>query len=181
MSHARRITTILVFLLVFGAPALLVFGAPSLLVFGAPAMAANHQPADYQRGLAAFKNQDYAAALSDWRPLANQGNAFAQHNLGWFYEKGLGVKADPKTALKWYKNAAEQGNAPAQNNLGALYFRGSGTLQDFVLAHMWWNIAAAAGDDMARVNRIKLEPSMTSAQIAEAQILAREWRERFGR
>lgn len=146
-----------------------------LMVIGGPAW-----PADYLKGLTAFKNGDYVLALKEWRPLAEQGNAFAQHNLGWFNEKGFGVPKDDKTAVKWYKRAAEQGNAPAQNNLGAMYFKGAGALQDYALAHKWWNIAASVGNDLARDNRDKLAEIMTAAQIAEAQGLAREWLEEHG-
>ena len=37
---------------------------------------------DFEKGLAAVKRGDYATALSEWRPLAEQGNADAQYNLG---------------------------------------------------------------------------------------------------
>jgi TPR repeat protein len=40
---------------------------------------------------AAYNSGDYATALRLWRPLADQGNAGAQANLGWMYSKGLGV------------------------------------------------------------------------------------------
>ena len=36
---------------------------------------------DFAKGLAAYENGDYAAALREWRPLAAQGNANAQNNL----------------------------------------------------------------------------------------------------
>ena len=37
---------------------------------------------DIQSGLAALERGDYAAALREWRPLAEQGDATAQFNLG---------------------------------------------------------------------------------------------------
>jgi len=51
-------------------------------------------PADagpVEDGLAAAERRDYAAALKYWRPLAEQGNAFAQYNLGNMYAEGRGV------------------------------------------------------------------------------------------
>ena len=45
---------------------------------------------DLQTGLEAVEGGDYAAALKEWRPLANQGDIKAQHNLDFMYEKGLG-------------------------------------------------------------------------------------------
>ena len=39
--------------------------------------------ADFQKGLTAAENGDYATALLEWTPLAEQGYASAQNNLGW--------------------------------------------------------------------------------------------------
>jgi TPR repeat protein len=39
--------------------------------------------ADYQDGVDAFDKGDYATALEEWRPLAEQGNASAQNALGY--------------------------------------------------------------------------------------------------
>lgn len=54
---------------------------------------------DFQKGLDAFNKKDYATALREWTPLAKQGNANAQHNLGVMYRDGRGVPQDYKTAL----------------------------------------------------------------------------------
>ncbi len=35
---------------------------------------------DYDKGLAAAQSGDFATALKEWRPLAEQGNAEAQLN-----------------------------------------------------------------------------------------------------
>ena len=74
------------------------------LLVGNPAFSA-----DYQKGLAAYANGDHATALREWKPLAEQGNASAQSNLGVMYERGQGVPQDDKTAVKWYRLAAKQG------------------------------------------------------------------------
>ena len=76
---------------------------------------------DSKRVLPHTKSGDYATALREWTPLAKQGNASAQFNLGLMYRKGQGVPQDYKTAVKWYRLAAEQGNASAQFNLGVMY------------------------------------------------------------
>ena len=57
---------------------------------------------DYKKGLEAYSKYDYAAALQEWRPLAERGDAKAQLTLGLMYEKGNGVKLDYKEAVKWY-------------------------------------------------------------------------------
>ena len=120
---------------------------------------------------------DYAEALKWYRMAADQGHAKAQNNLGFMYFNGKGVPQDYAEALKWYRMAAEQGNAEAQRNLGNRYATGQGVpQQDYVLAHMWCNLAAAQGDESAIKCRDLFAESMTSAQIAEAQRLAREWK-----
>ena len=69
--------------------------------------------ADFQKGLTAVRNGDFATALRQWTPLAQQGNAAAQNYLGLMYKKGEGVAQDYGTAVKWYKLAAKQGHARA--------------------------------------------------------------------
>jgi len=131
--------------------------------------------ADFQKGLNAAKSGDFATALRELKPLAEQGHARAQSNLGVMYYKGLSVPKNNKTAVKWYRLAAEQGFAPAQSNLGSMYGNGMGVIQDNVYAHMWWNIAASSGNSKnASKNRDIVEKRMTPTQIAEAQKLARE-------
>ena len=78
------------------------------LLVGTPAFSA-----DFQKGLTTHKSGDYATALREWTPLAKQGDATAQNNLGLMYGEGQGVPQDYKTAHKWYRLAAEQGNASA--------------------------------------------------------------------
>ena len=65
--------------------------------------------ADSQRGYEASKRGDYVTALREWTPLAEQGDASAQYNLGVMYGNGQGVPQDYKAALEWYTLAAEQG------------------------------------------------------------------------
>ena len=58
---------------------------------------------DLQKGYDAFEAGDYATALQEWRPLAEQGDADAQYFLGVMYEKGNGVPKDYAEAVKWYR------------------------------------------------------------------------------
>ena len=130
--------------------------------------------ADFQKGLTAASQGDYATALKEWTPLAEQGVAAAQFNLGIMYDIGDGVVQNYKTAVKWYTLAAEQEFALAQYNLGAMYDNGWGVIQDNIYAHMWYNIAASSGDSEAAENRTKIEKKMTPADISKAQELARQ-------
>ena len=134
--------------------------------------------AGFDEGVAAYKRGDYATALREWRPLAKQGNAIAQSNLGFMYGKGLGVTQDYAEAVKWFRKAAEQGDTGGQYNLGGMYYNGHGVPQDYVQAHMWYNLVASQDGKAAAKLRDMVAERMTPAQISEAQKLAREWRPR---
>jgi TPR repeat protein len=69
-------------------------------------------------GNAAYQRGDYATTLRLFQPLAEQGNAFAQYNLGLMYALGQGVQRNDSEAVKWYRLAAGQGFAEAQTYLG---------------------------------------------------------------
>ena len=135
----------------------------------------NSESADFQNGLTAAQSGDFATALREFTPLAEQGNAGAQSSLGFMYEKGQGVPQDYKTAVKWYTLAAKQGYAGAQFGLGHMYKEGRGVPRDYVRAHMWFNIAASSGEsEDASKNRDIVAGVMTPSQIEKAQDLARE-------
>ena len=91
---------------------------------------------DFLKGLNAYYSGDFATALSEWKPLAEQGHSPSQYNLGFMYYKGKGVPQDYETAVKWYTLAAEQGDSNAQNNLGVMFANGQGLPEDFIYAHM---------------------------------------------
>jgi hypothetical protein len=74
----------------------------------APAAAGPLDDAD-----AAIKRRDYATAARLIRPLAEQGDASAQYNLGVFYDNGLGVPQDKVRAYMWLNLSAAQGREGA--------------------------------------------------------------------
>jgi len=132
--------------------------------------------ADFQAGVDAYDRGDYATALREFRPLAEQGNVDAQFNLGVLYTEDLGVPQDYVQARQWYEQAAAQGYAMAELSLGVLYAQGRGVLRDFVQAQKWYILAGADGNKDAATLRDALAKQMTPAQIVEAQQLAREWK-----
>ena len=75
-----------------------------VLGFATPVVAAPLEDAD-----AAVKRRDYATAVRLVRPLAEQGDANAQYNLGVFYDNGLGVPQDKVRAYMWLNLSAAQG------------------------------------------------------------------------
>ena len=108
--------------------------------------------ADFQKGQTAYQNGDFATALREWKPLAEQGYARAQYLLGLMYVTGRGVPLNHKTAVKWYRLSAEQGNVYSQFNLGFMYDNGQGVPMDYKTAVKWYRLAAAQGYAPAQKN-----------------------------
>ncbi|MCY4141250.1 MAG: tetratricopeptide repeat protein [Rhodobacteraceae bacterium] len=109
--------------------------------------------ADRIAGIAALNRGDHAAALREFRPLAEQGDATARFYLGNMYDHGLGVAEDDQVAASLYREAAEQGDVLAQFYLGLMYADGSGVPEDSRQAYTWIRRAAEQGLADAR-NRL---------------------------
>ena len=120
-----------------------LFGA-SIFSFQSTAWADTPEQ-QFQQGFEATERGDYQTAFKLWLPLAEQGNASTQFNLGVMYEDGRGVKQDDVEAVKWYRQAAEQGEAKAQFNLGVMYAKGQGVRQDKGQAKEWFGKACDNG------------------------------------
>ena len=65
---------------------------------------------DFEKGVKAYESGDYATALRELRPLAKQGNASIQNNLGFMHEKGQGVLEDNIYAHMRFNIAALNGD-----------------------------------------------------------------------
>ena len=118
--------------------------------------------------------QDFREVLKWYQKAADQGNAGAQHNLGWMYYDGRGVEQDFKEASKWYQKAAEQGHWESQINLGIAYQGGQGVAKDIINAYIWFTIASSNGSKLAGKYRDNIALYMMTNQIIEAQRTARE-------
>ena len=109
------------------------------LAFAAGAQELNQAVAKFQTG-------DYAGALRDLMPFAEQGNPTAQNLVGAIYANGAGgIVRDNLAAAAWIRLAAEQEHTMAQFNLGGLYERGQGVAQDQAEAARWYVRAARLG------------------------------------
>jgi TPR repeat protein len=65
--------------------------------------------------------KDDRAAARLYKLAADQGNAWGQTNLGFFYQNGRGgLPKDDREAARLYKLAADQGNEYAQRALSRL-------------------------------------------------------------
>jgi len=110
------------------------------LLWAAPAPAQS-----VKAGIEAWQKADYARAVEIWRPLAENGDADAQFNLGQAYRLGRGVKIDLGSAQTWLERAASQGHVDAQSTLGLLLF-GNGNQAE---GAKWLKQAAEKGEPRA--------------------------------
>src|ERR1700732_4569410 len=144
--------------------------------------------------------QDFGEAFRWYRLAADQSSSYVENVIGIAYEQGLYVAQDYAEAFRWYRRAANKiyerpGDTwihSPQYNIGAMHASGRGTAQDYVQALMWFTLAAPLGvrnhtgplgiklvdtsKYTALEQRDRLMALMTSAQITEAERMAREWR-----
>lgn len=88
----------------------------------------------------------HAAAYAQWLPLAEQGHAESQFNIGLMLRDGLGVAADPVKSLEWTRKAAAANYPDAYLALGVRHAKGSGVPKDAAEALRLWRQGAVLGD-----------------------------------
>ncbi|CAM8656656.1 COG0790 FOG, TPR repeat, SEL1 subfamily [Burkholderiales bacterium] len=98
---------------------------------------------ELEAGLKAIDRKHYATALRAFRPQGDAGEARAQNNLGFMYERGMGVTQSYVEAMNWYRKAADQGLPEAQFNVASLYHNGYGVEVNNSQAVFWLKKAAA--------------------------------------
>ena len=120
---------------------------------------------EFESGLEAYYQGDYATAIFYWSSLAENGDPEAQFNIGSLYMRGEGFNQDEGKATRWFKLAAEQGNVFAQNELGYIHYIGKGILR----AYMWWDIAAQRGNKEAEINKNFIAAKMNGPDVLRAK------------
>lgn len=83
---------------------------------------------------------------------AKYGDASAQHNLGYFYDVGIGAKPNREAALFWYKRAFRQGYGVAASNIGTIYRDDKSAKK----ALLWFQHAIELGDIDANLEVAKI-------------------------
>jgi hypothetical protein len=140
-----------------------------------PGLTAGAAADEWADALAAYEKGDYETAHGLLRPLADQGDGAAQAQLGFMYENGHGVAADPVAAADWYRLAADQGDVASQYRLGQMYLQGQGVPKDMAQAQMWMEIAAAHGQAASSQERTMIDSSLSFDQREKAKRLTEEW------
>jgi hypothetical protein len=126
--------------------------------------------------------QDSQKAIELFKKAAELGNYEAERQLAFAYLEGRNVVKDYAEGYKWLLKAADEdtdfpfSDVPkTRNALGVLRENGWGIDKDLVLAYAWYNIAAAGGYAKAKENLARVEKSLDSEQLSEAQSLSRQW------
>lgn len=100
---------------------------------------------------------DGEAAYELMKEEAENGNAYAMHDMGKIYEKGIFEEADARIAEKWYRSALEsfqeleQGKEKAylEYRIGKMYQYGLGIEADEATAAKWFQMAVNKGHKYA--------------------------------
>jgi len=96
------------------------------------------QAGDFADGFVAAEQGDYQKAASEWKSLAEHGNAQAQFNMALLYHSGAAGKIDEAKAVQLYRRAAENGYPQAQEYMVVGYREGwFGLKKDAKKAQYW--------------------------------------------
>lgn len=147
---------------------------------------------DFNAGMKAAQEGDFATAVQQLRPLAEQGHPLAQRYLGAMYANGdgvphdfaeaarlyrlsaeQGVAQDLVEAIRFYTLAADQGARQAQYNLGLAYIQGQGTPKDAKAALMWFRKSAI--QDFAPAQHSLGVMFATGDGVPKDLIMAQKW------
>ncbi len=150
----------------------------------------------------AFYRGDYDAALKLIRPLANEGDAVAQYNMGFFHFQGIALPQDDAAAAKWFRKSAVQGytkaqyalavayglaarqdHAEAQYSLAVMHGNGKGVVKSYPEAFFWFHLAATRHGnankqirDLAAQQRDRAASKITPLERVKALQRAAEWK-----
>lgn len=111
-----------------------------------------------RKGDECYDRKEYKSALKYYKLSASTGYIEAKANIGWMYNRGLGVPADGTIALTYYKEAADAGNINAHYYLGCIYeFGVNGRFKDQTLSMKYYQLAADNGqkDAITALSRLK--------------------------
>ncbi len=129
-----------------------------------------------QLGLAYVVAARHDDARRVFSVAAEKKSAFAALWMGNFYERGLGVAADPAAARKWWEKAAALGSSDGLYNLAILHMDGIGVPKNGPEARRLFEKSAALGDSGAM--RLLGDMHYFAKGIPDDNTRAREWYEK---
>jgi len=106
--------------------------------------------ADLKAGMTAYREKEFQTAIHKLLPLAIEGNAEAQYQIGLMYDRGLGFPKDRCISITWADKAARQGHPNAAMQLAFSFTIGSPVRQSDEMAYRWASFANKLGHPKAR-------------------------------
>lgn len=116
----------------------------SLLVFGGAAFYVHNlgvQRTETEDAVVLLKNGEYKSAITKLTALANDGNRFAQYDLGMVYALGWGVAPDAEKAAKLLRGNTSEPTADFFESIARSYASGKDVKQDHMEAEKWRQLA----------------------------------------
>lgn len=86
--------------------------------------------------------QNIEEAVKWFEKASENGNQYAQYQLGKIYLTGINGNQNMKKALEWLKKSAEQNNQYAQYMLGKIYMNGMGVEKNLQESVKWFEKSA---------------------------------------
>lgn len=132
-------------------PAYRIIGGVFLLVLLVSISALVYRNMQLDRGLSAFKSENYSEAMNILLPLAKIGDSMPQYMLGQMYAFGWGVTKDDDQAMYWFRRAAMWYSGHGDKGAEAAYYVGETHVEhrDNAEALKWYRIAAEGGSRRA--------------------------------
>lgn len=147
----------------------------------------------YNQGVEAWRIKDYAQARKHWeQSLVEGGPDEALNNLAYLYYYGLGGESRPGKAVELWRKGAVLAVSEAQWHLGQAYIDGLAVEANLPKAYAWFQCAIATATkrlaedhveqeiaESAKTSLAKLEPHLTSSELAEGQRLAEQFTAKY--
>lgn len=100
---------------------------------------------------------------------ACRGSAYAQYQVGYFYDKGYGCLCNYQRAAYWYQEAYKNGYKDSAKRLGDFYFYGQGVEQSYKKAIEYFETAAEF-DSEACLTLVKYYDKKTTIKTNNAKL-----------
>lgn len=107
---------------------------------------------DLAAGRRSYERGDYAAALKELLPMADDGDGEALYLVGSMVFEGKGISPDKRLGATLFQLAADAGNNVAELALAAIYQQGDGVPKDMDRYLYWDRRAAEHGLSMAQMD-----------------------------
>jgi TPR repeat protein len=149
----------------------------------------------YNRGVAAYRANEFAVARAAWSESVASDNHSAENNLGYLLYEGLGGPTDRARAVELWRKAAEAGHSEAQWHLGQAFQDGDAVRQSNVEAYAWFRCSVTTAElpggrapdaerEIARDARRSLERLLgflDKEQFERGELLAKQYISAYAR